>query len=241
MLTTLFNLTTLLTTTLTTPYYPYPNATNSTNTFNPTSGTGTGCTPPTPTYSPIIPPCQTFYPSELRILNSRYPDFDTSPLHGRDNMVMLLRQLPTTFQIATQMQFGLGSDTPPNATCHLLMQLPSADTQTINGPLPVFNLYQVEREAGAATTWNTFVAKNITEWEPKVFGQVNGTQEARDLQWGLRSGLYDIGPTQCNETLTWQMGMAFDGGEEVNYWEFINVAPPASPIQGFRIVTGLGC
>jgi hypothetical protein len=238
MLTTLLTHITLFSSTLATAYYPYPNATNQTNTTYPT---GTAYNPPIPTNSPINIPCQTYYPSELRILNSRYPDFDVSPLHGRNNMFMLLRQLSTTFQIATQVQFQLGSDTPPNATCHLHMQLPTTETQSIAGPLPVFNLYQVEREAGVTVTWNMFEAKNLSEWEPKVFGQVNGTQEARDQQWALKGGVYDIGPALCNETLTWQMGMAFDGGEEVNYWDFFNVAPPASPSQGFRVVTGLGC
>ncbi|KAF2686415.1 hypothetical protein K458DRAFT_364249 [Lentithecium fluviatile CBS 122367] len=244
MLTTLLFLSTLLPTTLTTnPYYPYPNGTNSTN---PTSPSASGTSVPTPTLSPIpIPPCQTFYPTDLRILNSRYPNFDMSPLHGRDNMFMLLRQLPSTFQIATQVQFTLGPVSPstysPNATCHLHLALPLTSTQTIAGPQPIFNLYQVAREAGSLATWDMFEARNVSGWEPAVFGQVNGTAEARDTQWATQGGLYDIGPTRCNETLTWQAGMAFDGGEEVNYWEFINVRPPASPEQGFRVVTGVGC
>lgn len=229
----------------TTRYYPYPNNTNPTNTTYPT-----GTSLPTPTHHPLPIPCTTFYPTDLRILNSRYPSFDMSPLHGRTKMLMLLRQLPTTFQIATQLQFSLPPDfaanatnSNANATCHLHLQLPLASTQTVTGPQPIFNLYQVSREPGAVATWDMFDAKDVSLGgpEPPVFGQVNGTAEARERQWREKGGVYDIGPTRCNETLTWQLGMAFDGGEEVNYWEFMNVQPPAFPSQGFRVVTGLAC
>jgi hypothetical protein len=222
-----------------TPYYPYPNGTNPTNiTYL------TGIAAPTPTFTPLPISCETFYPTDLRILNSRYPSFDMSPLHGRTQMLMLLRQLPTTFQIATQLQFSLPvSYRNSNDTCHLHLQLPLADTQTITGPQPIFNLFQVTREANVPATWDMYKAKDVSNGgpEPEVFGQVNGTSEARDKQWLEKGGVYDIGPTRCNETLTWQLGMAFDGGEEVNYWEFLNVQPPAYPSQGFRIVTGLAC
>lgn len=188
--------------------------------------------------SPVVAPsCQTLYPSEYRIMNSRYPHWDLSPMHGRNDMFMLLRQRDETFQVATQLQFAHVA-TEHNSTCHLHLQLPDAALQTIAGPQPVFNIYQVEREAGSLATWDMYEAKNLTEKEPPVFGQVNGTQAARDEQWKTHGGLIDIGPTRCNETLTFQMGMAFNGGDDVNYWDFINVAPPASPIGGFRVVTG---
>jgi hypothetical protein len=245
MLTKLTALFTLLPVALTSPpptYYPYPNTTNAT--YPTGSGTGTGV--PTPTFTPLPVACETFYPSELRILSSRYPSYEMSPLHGRTGMFMLLRQRPDTFQTVTQLQFTLPATyaaNTSNATCHLHLHLPQPSTQTITGPQPIFNLYQVAREAGAPATWDMFDAKDVSAGgpEPKVFGQVNGTAEARDKQRAEKAGVYDIGPTCCNETLTWQMGMAFDGGDEVNYWNFLNVRPPAVPEQGFRLVTGPEC
>ena len=108
--------------------------------------------------------------------------------------------------------------------------------ENLLGPEPIFNLYQVEREAGVPANWNTYERGHNESLA--VFGQVNGTLEAQARARNETGGLLEIGETACNETLTWQMGMAFDGGQEVNYWDFINVEPPLNPVQGFRVVTG---
>ncbi|KAJ4294034.1 hypothetical protein N0V90_007723 [Kalmusia sp. IMI 367209] len=174
-------------------------------------------------------------------MNSRYANWDQSPLHGQKDFFMLLRQRDDTFQVATQVQWAdLAPQVPPNSSCRLQLQLPTNDMQTTAGAEPIFNLYQVERAAGAAATWNTYEARNATSGSQvvPVFGQVNGTAAAQEQQWNVTGGIYDIGATACNDTLTWQMGMAFNGGDVVNYWDFLNVAPPATPIQGFRLLNG---
>jgi hypothetical protein len=48
----------------------------------------------------------------------------------------------------------------------------------------------------------------------------------------------------CNQTLTFQAGIQEPGAEEehVSYWDFMNVAPPMSPVQGWRVVyKEVGC
>jgi len=189
--------------------------------------------------------CQTFYPSEYRVLNSRYPGWGNgtgssqSPLHVRTDYFMLLRQQDDTFQVATQVQWtNLRAQVPLNTTCMLQLQLPTDDLQVVTGSRPIFNAYKVEREAGVPAAWDTYEAKESTELHPPIFGQVNGTPEAQSRQRSLNQGIYDVGATDCNDTMTWQMGMAFNGGDEVNYWSFLSVSPPASNIQGFRLLAG---
>jgi hypothetical protein len=199
------------------------------------AGNPTACSAPSPSPAPS---CQTLYPSEYRVMNSRYPTWDQTPLHGQKDFFMLLRQRADTFQVATQVQFdGLQDAVPPNSTCRLQFQLPAKDMQNTQGKAPIFNVYQVAREAGTPATWNMYepVAANASV---AVFGLVNGTADAQARTWNQTRGLVDIGGTQCNGTLTWQMGMAFEGGEEVNYWDFLGVDPPLNPVQGFRVVTG---
>jgi hypothetical protein len=56
-------------------------------------------------------------------------------------------------------------------------------------------------------------------------------------------GLWKLSAAACNTTLTFQMGMraplsapgAVDG---VNYWAFMDTQPPATPVQGWRMVYG---
>lgn len=203
----------------------------------------------TPTHSPTLatkPTCQIFYPSSYRVMNSRYPAWDQTPLHSAQDFFMLLRQRTDTFQVATQVQFdGLGDAAPPNSsrTCRLQFQLPAKEMQTVLGPAPVVNVYQVAREAGAPASWSTYgpvLAANSSGSvpPPAVFGTVDGAPTSQERAWNQTAGLVDVGTTQCNETLTWHMGMAVDGGEEVNYWDFIGVDPPFNPVQGFRVVMG---
>jgi hypothetical protein len=57
-------------------------------------------------------------------------------------------------------------------------------------------------------------------------------------------GIIVIDNAACNQTLTFQVGIQKPGAEEskVSYWNFINVAPPASPVQGWRVVLAkTGC
>lgn len=190
----------------------------------------------------IAPPtCQTFYPTEYRVMNSRYPAWDQSPLHSQKDFFMLLRQRSDTFQVTTQVQFtGLQVIPPENenkTTCYLQLQLPTKEMQVLLGTQPIFNVYQVEREASVPASWNTY-ALAVNSSLPVFGAMVNGTLEAQGRAWNETGGLVDIGGTRCNETLTWQMGLAFDGGDEVNYWDFIGVSPPVNPVQGFRVVMG---
>lgn len=115
--------------------------------------------------------------------------------------------------------------------------------QTVLGPAPVVTVYQVAREAGAPAYWFSYeptvaTMSNGSVPAPAVFGTVNGSPLAQETTWNLTQGLMEVGATQCNQTLTWQVGMAGNGGEEVNYWDFVGVDPPYNPVQGFRVVTG---
>lgn len=202
------------------------------------------CTP-SPPAAAAAPPCPTLYPSEYRIMNSRYPSWDQTPLHAQKDFFMLLRQRPDTFQVATQVQFytpatnttnSTTAALPPNSTCTLQLQLPPADMQTTAGAEPIFDVYQVSREAGRPASWDTYEKGYNSSMD--VFGRVNGTREAQERAWEEDGGLVGVGSTACNETLTWQIGMAFEGGAEVNYWDWVDVQMPFTPARGFRVLVG---
>lgn len=200
--------------------YPLSNATDITNT-----------TFSTPSGGPYV--CQRVYPSDLTVVNSRYPDYDIDHLHQAKSFFMLRRQSPGEGEIATRVQFhGLPSK-ESHKTCRLELVLPSEELQKISGTNPSFNIYQVERELDEIATWNNYKGNDGADF----FGRVNGEPEALVRTRGV-GGVAAVNETACSETLTFQMGMAYDGGELPNYWEFSNVAPPASPVQGFRIVYG---
>jgi hypothetical protein len=172
--------------------------------------------------------CQTAYPSSLQMLNSRYPNSSYAPTH----FFMLARQASDTLQVAMQMQFiGL----PPNTTCcRLDLVLAAPDFGTIRGPQPIFNVFGVEREINAPATWETYEG-DANGTQANVFGIVNGQRKAlEEVMKG--NNTVTVGSRKCNDTLTFQIGMRFDGGQEVNYWDFTDVAPPAVPVQGWRIV-----
>lgn len=118
-------------------------------------------------------------------------------------------------------------------TCRLEFVLPSEELQKISGPNPSFNIYQVERETDGIATWSTHKSNDGAD----LFGRVNGESEALKRTRSV-GGIAAVNETACNKTLTFQMDMAYDGEDLPNYWEFSNVAPPASPVQGFRIVYG---
>lgn len=146
---------------------------------------------------------------------------------------MLRRQTIGKGKIATRVQFQGLPFKETNKICRLEFLLPSKEFQKISGTNPSFNVYQVEHKADAIATWNTYTGNDGAD----LFGQVNGEPEAL-MKTRNAGGIAAVNETACSETVTFQMGMAYDGGNVPNYWEFSNVAPPASPVQGFRIVYG---
>ncbi|KAF3033448.1 hypothetical protein E8E12_005032 [Didymella heteroderae] len=200
--------------------YPLPNATDSTNTtFSAPSG------------GPYV--CTEIYPADLAVVNSRYPDYDVDHLHQAKRFFMLRRQTLGEGEIATRVQFQGLPSRETNETCRLEFVLPSEELQKISGNNPSFNVYQVDREPDAIATWNTYRGNDGAY----LFGRVNGEPDAL-VKTRSVGGVAAINETACSETLTFQMGMTYDGAKMPNYWEFPNVAPPASPVQGFRIVYG---
>jgi hypothetical protein len=177
--------------------------------------------------------CHEVYPTDLSVINARYPDYDVDHLHQAVQFFMLRRQIKDAGEIATRVQFlGLPSSTS-NYTCRLEFVLPRPELQKISGPNPSFHVYQVESEAGAIATWNAYEAeKNVL-----LFGTVNGESEALERTKSV-GGVAAVNETACNETMSFHMAMMYDSLSAPNYWEFSNVAPPAFPVQGFRIVYG---
>jgi hypothetical protein len=179
-------------------------------------------------------------------MNSRYPthEFRTTTLFK------VLRESNDSFQLASQVQFH---DVPTSAKkCALLLVFPGPNSTDISGLSPSFNVYQVERAPGAPTSWASSIFAqrhidvaagnaNITGAAPTValgeaVGTMNGDPDAvrRVRDAGSR---VVVGYMECNETLTFQMGMARPGmGPLVNYWDFVDVAPGATPSQGWRVV-----
>ncbi|PSN73994.1 hypothetical protein BS50DRAFT_5625 [Corynespora cassiicola Philippines] len=194
----------------------------------------TSTTAPAPacsaTAKTLPPACQTAYPLSLRIMNSRYPAYEYTPLHSETAFFMALRQEPTTFQIATQVQFtGLPQD---SMTCWLELLAPVPSAQSVKGPRPVLNVFAVERPLGAQANWNTYGGGDNKE----VFGTVDvGTEAAVEMR-RLGGGFLRVGETSCNGTLTFHVAMKYDGGDAVNYWDFVQANPPMGPEQGWRIV-----
>ncbi|KAG9189628.1 hypothetical protein G6011_06496 [Alternaria panax] len=177
--------------------------------------------------------CHEVYPTDLTVLNARYPDYDVDHLHQTKQFFMLRRQLKDSGEIATRVQFqGLPNSTS-NYTCRLEFVLPRLELQKISGPNPSFNIYQVSREAGAIATWNEYEG----ERDALLFGTVNGQSQALERTRNV-GGVAAVNATACNETLSFRMAMMYDSLSTPNYWEFSNVEPPAFPVQGFRIVYG---
>lgn len=168
------------------------------------------------------------------MLNERYPNYDMGHLHQARQFFMLRLQLLGDGEIATRVQFsGLPLNTS-NTTCRLEFVLPDTRLQRIRGPNPSFNVYQVEREVDSIATWNTYEGNSD---DAELFGTVNGEPQALERTRNV-GGVAAINETNCNETLSFQMGMKYESASVPNYWEFSNVMPPAWPVQGFRIVYG---
>ena len=189
--------------------------------------------------SPDLPPlpigeyiCHEVFPIDFTIVNSRYPNYDIDHLHRSHDFFMLRRQIKDQGEIATQVQFEGLPKNCSNLTCQLEFVLPRKDLQRISGPNPSFNVYRVERENSALATWITYE----NDKSALFFGTVNGEEDALERTRSV-GGVAAINSTACNETMSFTMGMMYDSPEP-NYWQFSNVAPPAFPVQGFRIVYG---
>lgn len=201
----------------------------------------------TSTAGPLCP-FQTIYPSELRHMNSLYPDYHSQPT----KFFMVLRESNDSFQVGTQIQFqGL----PPSTEgkyCSLILQLPAPGNTDIRGESPSMNVYQVARGPGTNVSWATsiFAEKgininagnaNITGAAPAnvsrdAVGTVNGDPEAVEAV-RRNGGTVVVGEIKCNRTLTFHAGMARPGtGPRVNYWDFVDVPPEAVPNQGWRLL-----
>ncbi|KNG45354.1 hypothetical protein TW65_07885 [Stemphylium lycopersici] len=211
--------------------YPLPNSTTCNTTTTLCQSDLDAANPPPLKISEYI--CHEVYPSDLTVVNSRYPDYDIDHLHHAKQLFMLRRQLASQGEIAMRVQFQGLPATPSNYSCRLEFVLPRVQLQKMSGPNPSFRVYQVTREAGAVATWNTYEGDK----EALLFGTVNGEAEALERTRSV-GGVAAVNATACNETLSFQMGMMYDSELAPNYWEFSNVAPPAFPVQGFRIVYG---
>jgi hypothetical protein len=213
---------------LTAPY-PFPNSTILISNASTTFANGTAFNS-IPEYH-----CNDIYPTDLTVLNSRYPDYNTSHLHSASNFFQLRREVTDVGEIATRVQFtGLPTNTS-NITCRLEFVLPGSNMQFVQGFNPSFNIYQVAGDTESISTWKQYVGNTI---DPDFFGQVNGEPEAIERTRSV-GGVTAINETICDETLTFQMGMAYNGrGGLPNYWTFTEVAPPAWPVQGFRMIWG---
>jgi hypothetical protein len=179
--------------------------------------------------------CTYIYPSDLTVLNERYPDYNESHLHDASTLFMLRREVPEVGEIATRVQFQNLPSNISNTTCRLEFVLPQPELQTIQGFNPTFDTYQVERDTESISTWKQYVGNTVGV---ELFGRVNGEPEALERTRSV-GGVAAINEAQCNETLTFQMGMAFNNINGVpNYWSFVQATPPAWPEQGFRMVWG---
>ncbi|KAH7379416.1 hypothetical protein DE146DRAFT_625887 [Phaeosphaeria sp. MPI-PUGE-AT-0046c] len=211
--------------------FPYP----FTNSSAPTNRTGLNNTTPNPNNTtPIEYQCQVLYPNDLTVLNERYPDYNSSHLHDANRLFMLRREIPIEGEIATRVQFQGLPPKASNTTCRLEFILPQPDLQVIEGFNPTFDVFQVERDTETTSTWRQYVGNSGAE----LFGRVNG--EAKALEKTRKAGgIAAINSTQCNETMTFQMGMAFNSRDGVpNYWYFVQSTLAAWPLQGFRMVWG---
>ncbi|OAK97005.1 hypothetical protein IQ06DRAFT_350712 [Phaeosphaeriaceae sp. SRC1lsM3a] len=211
--------------------FPYPFA----NSSGPANGTSPNNTTPNRNNStPIEYHCQELYPTDLTVLNERYPDYNSSHLHDASNLFMLRREVPEVGEIATRVQFNGLPPEISNTTCRLEFILPQLDLQVIKGFNPTFDVFQVARDTETISTWRQYVGNSGAE----LFGRVNGEAEALE-RTRKAGGVAAINSTQCNDTLTFQMGMAFNSRDGVpNYWYFVQSTLAVWPLQGFRMVWG---
>jgi hypothetical protein len=211
--------------------FPYP----FTNSSTPSNGTGHNTTSTNTTSNSTVEyNCEYVYPSDITVVNQRYPDYNSSHLHKAKTFFMLRREVGDAGEIASRVQFQSLPSNASNTTCRLEFVLPQLSLQLISGFNPSFNIYQVQRDIDAVATWNTYKVNNGAD----LFGRVNGEPDALAKTRSI-SGIAAINETRCNDTLTFQMGMVYNSRDGIpNYWDFSQVSPPAWPEQGFRIVWG---
>jgi hypothetical protein len=215
--------------------YPFLNTTTSSNITNSNTTASSNTTDSNPSTNGTVEyNCEYRYPSDVTVLNQRYPDYNSSHLHEASTFIMLRREVDDAGEIASRVQFhNLPSDVS-NTICRLEFVLPKLELQRMSGFNPSFNVYQVERDVDAVATWNTYEGNNGAV----LFGQVNGEPDALERTRSV-GGVAAINETGCKDTLTFQMGMAYNSRNGVpNFWDFSQVSPPAWPEQGFRIVWG---
>jgi hypothetical protein len=211
--------------------FPYP----FTNSTTPSNGTSYNTTNTNSTRNGTVEyKCEYVYPSDVTVVNQRYPDYNSSHLHKAKTFFMLRREVADVGEIASRVQFEDLPSNASNTTCRLEFILPRPNLQLISGFNPSFNVYQVERDTEGVATWNTYQGNNGAE----LFGRVNGEPDALE-RTQLVGGVAAINETSCNDTLTFQMGMVYNSRDGIpNYWDFLQVSPPAWPEQGFRMVWG---
>ncbi len=85
-------------------------------------------------------------------------------------------------------------------------------------------------------TWLSY-ERDGSRNQTSVFGTVNGDAEALN-KTRQAGGVTTVGQKLCNASMAFDVGLRFDSLGDPNYWAFENVMPPASPVQGFRMVFG---
>ncbi|KAH7115035.1 hypothetical protein B0J11DRAFT_122319 [Dendryphion nanum] len=209
------------------PPLPYPNTTLPVNATLPT---------PEPATIPISV-CQYVYPSTIYELNSLYPTNASDPTHFFQVIHQVNQTSSFRLQVAAQVQFvnipAIGL-TP----CRLELVLPNSKLSRLAGPAPLFNIFAVERAPGTEATWETFEARESVA-KANIVGAVNGSQDSLEQSRAENGGVLKITERECNETLTFQMAMVEPKTAPwINYWDWVEVSPPAAPAQGFRVVFG---
>ncbi|KAH8724237.1 hypothetical protein GQ44DRAFT_708853 [Phaeosphaeriaceae sp. PMI808] len=193
-------------------------------------------THPSPNFNHTTPEyhCNYAYPSDLTVFNARYPKYNVSHLYASNSFFQIRREVGENGEITTSVRFQDLPANTTNLTCRLEFTLPEPQLQVIGGFNPSFNVYQVKHGTDSIATWKAYARGNGTG----LFGMVNGDPDAL-RRTRSHGGVMAINSTRCNETLTFQMGMAFDSRNGTpNYWGFTQVVPPAWPMQGFRMVWG---
>lgn len=238
--------------------YPFPNTTS-------TNFTATNTTlpllqpidppPPTPTSSASqLYTCTSLSTSDLTVLNERYPNYTTSHLHAASQLFMLRRQLAGDgTEIASLVAFSGLPAWETNDTCRLEFLVPSEELQKKGGEDGTFEVWRVPNSAGAEmASWSTTLGDpafvqtlssppfNNNNSSSGYFGTVNGRDAALNKTRQLGGGVAAVNSSRCEKTMSWVMRLKYDAreGQEPNYWEFVNVGPPAWPGMGWRVVWG---
>ncbi|CAI6337273.1 unnamed protein product [Periconia digitata] len=213
---------------------------NGMNPYTTTSGILTDVGP-TPSPRPSGVSCSgTYHPINLKMVTTGEPK-DTDR-----NDYFKAQRSATMPEWATQVQFH-GINAPKDALCHLKLRLASKDIQRHTlymGPRPFLAIYQVPRAPYDEPTWETYEPAHTKIYKPTYLKEVNGSYIEQMRIYRFFDAYYDAATVPCNETLTFQIGMAYqepktsDGFDIVNGWEFVDSPPPNDMLQGFKIWVG---